>query len=300
MITTRRAMIATLAMSPMIGAMAQRAEAARAYAWPLAVQLWSVNTELDEDFTGSLRSLARLGFREVETAGLHGRAPDVFRQALKDAGLRAVSAHYSMPDLFTAAPARIAEAKALGVDWIVASSPRPDRQMGAGPWLDEIRNAMTLDAWRANAAKLNEIGQLAQVAGLQLAYHNHPLEFDRYDGQRGFDVLISDTDAALVKLELDVAWAVAGGADPLQLMQQHRDRIKLIHIKGLRHKPMVGQYGTDFTTGIVGLQDVIDWRSVLSMARKIGVRHAFIEQEPPHVPPIMTALAACRDYLSAL
>ena len=138
---------------------------------------------------------------------------------------------------------------------------------------------------------------MAHGAGLQLAYHNHPIEFDRYDGQRGFDVLMAGTDPALVKLELDVAWAVAGGADPVKLLRTHADRIRMIHVKGLKTRPAPGQYGTDFTTGVVGQGDVIDWPAVFAAARRAGVRHAFVEQEPPHVQPIMQSLAACRDYV---
>ena len=135
---------------------------------------------------------------------------------------------------------------------------------------------------------------------MKLAYHNHPVEFDLYDGQRGYDVLLAGTDPALVKLELDVAWAVAGGADPVALLEMHASRIRMIHVKGLKTKPAPGRYGSDFTTGVVGAADVIDWPSVVAAAKRAGVAHAFVEQEPPYVQPIMASLAACRDYLETL
>ncbi len=269
----------------------------RPYPWPLGVQLWSVSDELDRNLDGTLRQLGRLGFREVETAGLHGHAPGAFRRAIEAAGLRAVSAHYSMSDLFSDGPKYIAEAKVLGANWIVASSPRPSRALKSGDWIKAMQGAMTLAAWKDNAARLNELGALARAAGLQLAYHNHPFEFADYEGRRGFDVLAEGTDKALVKLELDVAWAVAGGVDPIRLLRQHGDRIRLLHVKGLKNKPASGTYGSNFATGIVGQGDVIAWRSVFRAAQQAGVRHAFVEQEPPHLRPIMRSLAECRDYL---
>ncbi|WP_236559317.1 sugar phosphate isomerase/epimerase family protein [Sphingomonas sp. T1] len=300
MTISRRGVIRGLAMGAAATAWSRAASARTGYPWPLGVQLWSVNAELDRDMDATLRDLARLGYREVETAGLHGHEPAAFARAITSAGLRAVSAHYSMPDLFTDAAGHIAEAKAMGVQWLVASSPRADRPLKSGDWIPAIHDAMTLDAWKANAARLNEVGRMAHKAGLQFAYHNHPIEFDHYDGQRGFEVLLAGTDAALVKLELDVAWAVAGGVDPVALLRQHGDRIRMIHVKGLKTKPTVGTYGTDFATGIVGQGNVIAWPAVFAAAKKAGVIHAFVEQEPPYERPIMQSLVECRDYLESL
>ena len=279
-----------------------RAALARgSYTWPLGVQLWSINAELDRDVDGTLRALARLGYREVETAGLHGRTPEAFGRAIAAAGLRAAGAHYSMADLLNDPAGSIAAAKALGVDWLVCSSPRPDRPLAVGAdWIPAIHDAMTAAAWRENAAALNRLGRQARAAGLGFAYHNHPVEFDRYDGQRGFDLLLAGTDPALVKLELDVAWAAAGGVDPAALLRQHRGRFRLLHVKGLKARPAAGHYGSDFRTGVVGTDDVIAWPAVFAAARQAGVVHAFVEQEAPYVEPILQSLAACRDYLANL
>ena len=296
MTITRRELVGGT-IGALVGAWHRAALAKGGYPWPLGVQLWSVNAELDGDMVKTLRDLARLGFREVETAGLHGHAPTAFRRAIEGAGLHAVSAHYAMAELFADAPGRIAEAKALGVGWLVASSPRADRPLKAGDWIPAIHEAMSLAAWQENAARLNDLGRMVRSAGMQFAYHNHPIEFDFYDGKRGFDVLLAGTDPALVKVELDVAWAVAGGADPVDLLRQHRDRIRMIHVKGLKAMPEPGRYGTDFTTSIVGHDDVIAWPAVFAAAKQAGVAHAFVEQEPPFVRPIMDSLAACRDYL---
>jgi len=294
---TRRGFLASMLAA---GALPVPALSAGRLAWPLAVQLWSVDAQLKQDFAGTLQALGRLGYREVETAGLHGRSPRAFRAAADRAGLRLVSAHFSMADLFNDAPARIAEAKALGVQWVVASAPRPERALPPGDWAEGMRKAMTLSAWQHNAARLNGYGRAVAGAGMQFAYHNHPFEFAFYEGRRALDLLLAASDPAIVKLELDVAWAIAGGADPLQLLRRHGDRIRLLHLKGLKTRPPIGRYGSDFRTGILGTADAIDWRPILAAARQAGVRHAFVEQEPPTACPILESLAACRDYLRRL
>lgn len=269
----------------------------RGYPWPLGVQLWSVDAELERDFAGTLAALARLGFREVETAGLHGHPPEAFRAALLHAGLTPVSAHFGMPELLANPAGSIRTARTLGVRWLVCSAPDPGRPLPPGDWIMAMHGAMTLPAWHRNAAALNRLGREAQAAGLSFAYHNHPFDLARYDGRRGYDVLLAETDPALVKLELDVAWAVAGGADPVAILRGHPDRVRMIHLKGLAARPVPGRFGPAFSTGVLGAQDVIDWPAVLAAARTAGVAHAFVEQEPPHRRPIMASLARCRDYL---
>ena len=75
------------------------AHAKGGYPWPLGVQLWSVNAEIQQDFDGTLRKLAALGYQRVESAGLHGHTPEAFRKGVEAAGLRCDSAHVSMPAL---------------------------------------------------------------------------------------------------------------------------------------------------------------------------------------------------------
>ncbi|MBR0553717.1 sugar phosphate isomerase/epimerase family protein [Stakelama marina] len=298
---SRRTLIEAFAAGASLAAAPALAADNDSYPWPLGVQLWSVKPEMDADFDGTLRALGRLGFREVETAGLHGRSANAFRESLDRAGLRAVSAHVAMGDLRADPAGRIADAKALGAKWLVVSSPQPDRPLPQGrDWIDAMHEAMTPTAWAENAADLTRFGAAAKRAGLMLAYHNHPFDLARYDGKRGLDMLIAATDPELVKLELDIAWAVAGGADPVDMLNRHGDRIRLIHVKGLHSRPEAGSYGSDFSTGVVGSDDVIDWPRVLRAAKRAGVMHGFVEQEPPHVQPILQSLAACRDYLRAL
>ena len=296
---SRRGLLRTAAACGAAAVAASLPAARPGFAWPLGVQLWSVNDELARDVDGTLRRLGELGFREIELAGLHGRTPAAFRAAAMRATLRPIGAHYAMADLLTDPARCIGEARDVGARWLIVAAPKPDRPLASGvDWLVAMRAAMTAEAWQRNADALNGLATRARAAGLMLAYHNHPIEFAPYDGRRGIDILLAATDPALVKWELDVAWATAGGDDPVALLHDHRDRIRLLHAKALKAKPAPGAYGTNFATGIIGQDDVIDWHKVIAAARG-SVEHVFIEQEPPHLVPVMTALARCRDGLGA-
>ena len=272
----------------------------RRYDWPLGVQLWSVNDELDRDVAGTLRRLGEIGYREIELAGLHGYTPTAFAAAARAASLRPVGAHYAMPDLMADPGRCIGETRDVGASWLVVAAPKPDRPLApGGDWLATMRAAMTADAWRRNADALGTLALQARAAGLSFAYHNHPIEFDRYGTERGIDIILARTDPALVKWELDVAWAVAGGTDPVVLLHAHSDRIRLLHIKGMHARPAPGEYGTDFTSGVIASDDVINWPAVFAAAQG-KVEHAYVEQEPPHRVPIFVALQRCRDALRAM
>src|ERR1700723_3028876 len=62
---------------------------------PLGVQLYSVRDLLPKDYEGTLKQLGAIGYREVEAAGFFDHTPSQVKQAMDQAGLHCVSAHYS-------------------------------------------------------------------------------------------------------------------------------------------------------------------------------------------------------------
>ena len=92
---TRREVLAALGAAG-IGAVCARPATSlptvRAFSrW--GVQLYTARGSLGRDLPGTLKAIADIGYREVETAGYHGRTNADFRKALDDAGLAAPSAH---------------------------------------------------------------------------------------------------------------------------------------------------------------------------------------------------------------
>src|SRR5260370_23356407 len=72
----------------------------------------------------------------------------------------------------------------------------------------------------------------ATAIGLQFSYHNHNMEFRKWpDGATTYDILMSETDPALVKIEIDCGWADLGGHPPIELFKKYSGRVRLLHIK---------------------------------------------------------------------
>jgi len=286
----------------LIGAAALAAAGATAEArpvlkqWPLGVQLWTVNAQLQSDVPGTLKAVKAAGYDVVETAGTAGHTATEFRKMIEDAGLTCRSAHTSMPDLIASLDQKIADAVALGAKWLVCSSPKPPAALDPKlDWVSGMVAAMTPDAWAFNAARIAEMAPKIIAAGLTFAYHNHPMEFkDLGGGHRGYDLLVESTPD--LRLEMDLGWVAASGHDPVAMMLRYADRIDLLHVKDMiaDASAPLGYRSVEVGAGM------IDWKAVFKTAERIGAKGYFVEQEPPFLKPVMQSLAQSRAYLTRL
>lgn len=68
--------------------------------------------------------------------------------------------------------------------------------------------------------------------GINLYYHTHHIEFQRYDGKFLLDMMKENTTK--LGFELDVHWIHRAGVDPVDFIKQYKDRVSLIHLKDYR------------------------------------------------------------------
>ncbi len=235
----------------------------------ISVQLYTLRDQLGINLEASLAELAAIGYTRVEHAGFVGRTAAQFRAALDAAGLRATSGHVGIPQPFDAATWQraLADAAVVGNKFIV----HPFFGQGAtGP----IRDA---NVYRAFARDLNKAGELARRAGLSFGYHNHQAEFLRQDGTNltGFDILTRETDPRLVHLEVDLFWAFRGAHDPVDLIAEHRGRIKQVHVKDLN---VAGSFA-DPGDGL------IDFGRIFARSREAGLIEYIVERDDAGTPP---------------
>lgn len=262
---------------------------------PIGIQVYTVREAAAKDFAGTLRKIAAVGYREIELAGQPELPVAEMRKLLADCGLSVPSMHSNMADLLTNAQKRIDYAKALGIDYLVCSFPRPAD--GRSIPHTSLAAGMTLDDWKWNADQLNRFGELAHKSGVQLGYHNHNIEFRSYDGVVAMDELIRITDPKRVTIELDVAWVATAGVDPVKYLKKHADRIALLHVKDVR-KDAQETIELKAQTTEVG-SGMIDWQAFFGAAKPGQIRHYFVEQENFERDPL-EAIRISFDYLSKL
>ncbi|MCY9513092.1 sugar phosphate isomerase/epimerase family protein [Paenibacillus apiarius] len=61
----------------------------------------------------------------------------------------------------------------------------------------------------------------------------NPTELQKFDNQYVMDIILENTDEQFVKVEFDTYWAMRGGVEPLEYLQQLGDRCDLLHQKDL-------------------------------------------------------------------
>jgi sugar phosphate isomerase/epimerase len=263
---------------------------------PIGIQLYAVNSAMQENPADTLKKLKEIGFGEVETAGFGKLSAKEFRTLLDDAGLACPSSHMQF-DVANLGPT-FEDAHALGNHYVASgwlrSSLRPPVTAFASP--------MTLDEAKQTADLANRIGEKAKQAGLQYAYHNHNFEFADQDGAIGYDVLLRETDPALVKFEIDCGWMVLGGRNPIDYFRKYPNRFPMIHVKDF----LPPDKGADAGKGLAhpGAElghGIIDYAPIFAAAKKAGLQHYFAEQEGPFVR--MSQLQAAQQafaYLHAI
>lgn len=241
----------------------------------ISVQLYTLRDQLGINLEDSLAELAEIGYTRVEHAGFVNRTAAQFRAALDNAGLKATSGHVGIPQPWNADTWKRAleDAAIVGNKYIVH------------PFfgLDENGVITSGAKYRSLASDLNKAGELARKAGLKLGYHNHHLEFARQDGgsRTGFDILTANTDPRLVHLEVDLYWAWRGTADPVDLINRHRGRIRQVHVKdvALDTAAFTNAPFADLGTGL------IDFGRIFRHAREAGLDEYIVERDDAGSPP---------------
>ncbi len=262
---------------------------------PLGIQLWTVKAETEKDVEGTLRQVYAAGFREIEFAGYYGKTPAELAKLMKDIGFTLVSTHSGAGDIAKNGDKIIADAKALGLKYVVASSPMASPAKDKLPW-GERMESIDLTDWKANAELFNKFGKQVSGAGMQFGYHNHSSEFKKFDGKTAFDYLFENTDPAHVKIQLDVGWVTVAGEDPVALLNKYQGRVASLHVKDVAARGADGKEPPSVALG----EGVVDWKKVLATAHANGVKHYFYEQEPPFSRPILDSVKMSADYLGKL
>ncbi len=265
----------------------------------LGVQLFTIASMVARDPDAALKLIADSGYKEVEFFGPYpfsapetlaswaplavqmgisrnayfGLSAQEVKARLDHYGLSAPSAHVDLPTVRTRLDALAEAAHMLGHRYIVIPSARSER-------LD------SLDDYRRLGAEFNAIGARADALGLRFGYHNHGYEHALIDGRVPYEVLLEETDPALVTMELDLFWMIAGGGDPLTTFASYPGRFALMHIKDMSEIVRFegrGQTSQEWMALFPYMRDagdgVLDLPRILAEAERCGVRHFFLERD---------------------
>jgi sugar phosphate isomerase/epimerase len=184
-----------------------------------ALQLYTIRNEISKDIAGSLKRLADIGIKHVETAFWPaGMTVQKAGEYLKQAGLSVTSAHIDLP-VGDKAQAMLDTAAALGC-----------KKMIWHGWPEDKRYS-SLDGTRELIGLYNEAGKFAAANGLQFGLHNHWWEYrNKVGGKYVYEVLMEELDKNIF-FEIDTYWVHVAGLDPAKIVGLMGERAPLLHIK---------------------------------------------------------------------
>jgi sugar phosphate isomerase/epimerase len=241
----------------------------------VGVQLFTVMRQISEDLNGTLKKIADIGFTDIESAfsfngPYYGNKPKDLKKLIESLGMK-WSAHHVLGAPFVPPPGS-PPMNIPKMDTLRDSYQKLVDEAAEG----ELKYLVcantpikTLDEIKASIEVLNKTGEACKKAGITLAYHNHDAEFKAVEGVIPYDLFLSTTTPD-IKMELDLAWAIKGGVDPVELFKKNKGRFPLWHVKDLdkdTQKPVEIGKGT------------IDFKPIFDAAKESGMEYFFVEHD---------------------
>lgn len=230
----------------------------------LSFQLYSARNF--QPWTSVIPRLAELGYAQVEGfGGVYSEAQE-FRELLESHSMSMSSGHFfPLSELEEGLDASLAVASKLGMKRVICPAPE-----------DLWRQGTDSANWISLAKRLNEAGKRVNDAGFRFGWHNHHWEFIQLaSGEIPMDLLLEY--APEMEWEMDVAWVVRGGANPMTWIETHASRITAAHVKDIAPD---GENSDEDGWADVG-EGVMDWMSLIAALRNAGTDLFVVEHDNP-------------------
>lgn len=232
---------------------------------PLGFQSWIVREKIANDFSGTIKMVAEMGYQSIEMCspvgyenlgfgGLLKYKPKELKKIINEAGLSWISTHYGMDELRQHLDDRIEFANESGQKQMILSS------FG-------LPEKATISDWLKAADELNIIGEKSKKSGIQMGYHNHDMEFEKIGDTLIYDALMNQFDSDLVKMQFQVA-VISKGYKAATYFSKYPGRFISAHLADWSD--------TEKKNVAIG-KGIVDWKEFFAFIKTGGVKNIFVE-----------------------
>jgi sugar phosphate isomerase/epimerase len=262
----------------LVGSTTDPAGSGEHFPGPYGLQLYSLRHQMPGHVKPWLERVRRMGYQEVEAAGLDGLTAPEFHRALESAGMPCVGMHNAYARYLHEMPTVIREAKTVGARYLVC------------PELPQSGPHLTMADVRRAARGFNHFAAQLERHHLRFAFHAEVNAFYPIAGRPGLDRLIALLHPNVLQ-EMDIFWYKRGGQDPVAYLKRYPKLYRLMHLKDMRRGTPVGNFnvGTSDEACVALGQGILYLRAILREAMRIGVRHYFVEDESREAPQNIVA-----------
>ncbi|NGN82805.1 sugar phosphate isomerase/epimerase [Arthrobacter silviterrae] len=171
----------------------------------------------------------------------------------------------------------------------------------------------SVDALVEFAKETNGYAERLQDQGISLYYHNHHIEFAKFNGQYLLDIINENSPA--MGLEIDVHWVQRGGLDPVRTLEKYAGQTAMVHLKdyriGMLPEQAFGLLDAGDQAGFMAaFKDVVqfaevgegnlDFSSIVPAAQAAGARYLLVEQDELYGRTVWEALETSHRNLTAM
>ena len=237
------------------------------YTAPLGVQTYTFRRSIGQNPAKVLDTIKMMGFTEIE--GGSGRMhPTEFKKLCDDRGISIPSTGAGYEELVNKIDSVVWKAKLLGAKYVMCA------------WIPHQNNELTFENAKKAVEDFNRAGKILKENGITFCYHAHGYEFQPYEDGTLLDYMFKNTNPEYVSFQMDIFWIQFGGGDPAALLKKYGNRWKTMHLKDMRKGTKKDLTGLTSVENDVTLNTgELDLPAILKEAKRIGIKHYFIEDE---------------------
>jgi sugar phosphate isomerase/epimerase len=231
----------------------------------IGLQLYSLRDSINKDVPYTIKRVREMGYKFVEPASysdgkFYGLDPVAFKNLCKANKLTVLSSHTGQNAPDAANKAKTMEWWATCIEAHVAAGAKYIVQPSMGQAAYK-----SLEGLKAYCDYFNEVGAMCNAKGIRFGYHNHDKEFStKLEGKTIYDYMLANTDPTKVMFEIDLYWAVVGGANPVDYFNKYPGRFELWHIKDEK---------------VIGESGKVDFASIWKGLKVSGMKYGVVEVE---------------------
>ncbi len=197
----------------------------------IGIQMSTIKKKIDElGAYETLKKCAELGYHCIEISQIPMTPENVagMKKACDEFGIKVSSCTASLEPMIPGMPGEylvsdfdkiVQDCKTLNCDML---------RIGMLPMTCMGNREKALDFVK----RADEMAEKLKAEGIDLYYHNHHVEFVRYDGEYLLDIIKNNTK--YMGFELDIHWIHRGGENPVEFIKKYNGRIRLLHLKDYR------------------------------------------------------------------
>lgn len=234
----------------------------------ISIQLYSARNF--QPYCSILNFFSESGITNIELFELESLNIEEFKEMMELSNISSKSTHVNFESLIDSENI-IERAKKMNIKHVIVPAPPVKGDDFKTQFL------MNEEEWTAFGENLSSHVSKFEDADLTLGYHNHSYEFRPLpSGKLPIEYIMEHNEN--LKFEIDLGWAIAGGADPKPWIEKYSNKIVACHLKDFfsKDKNML-DYDNQSSVG----DGFIDWKDLIASIKETNCELFVLEHDDP-------------------